>query len=173
MAKFELAIPRILKWEGGYVNHPNDPGGETNMGITDRLDGRVDHMVDVDGDDYPDVNIKDLTVDQAKEIYKREFWDKMLGDFIESQALAEIIFDGFVNCGKNGIRLLQDILNVEVDGYFGPRTLQVLNLCDERTVYHKYKQARIDYYNNLADKKPALEVFRKGWLNRINSFAEI
>lgn len=173
MAKFELAIPRILKWEGGYVWNKADPGGETNYGITDRLDGIVDHKVDLDGDMIGDVDIKTMTVEDAKQVYKR-MWDKaILGDFIESQACADILFDGFVNCGKNGIRLLQEILNVKVDGVFGPRSLQVLNLCDERIVYYKYKQSRIDYYNNLADKKPELEAFRKGWLNRINSFAEI
>lgn len=173
MAKFDIAIPKVLAWEGRYINHPNDPGGETMRGITDKLDGRIDHMVDVDGDGYPDVDIKNLTVDQAKEIYKREFWDKMMGDWIESQAMADIVFDGYVNCWKNGIRLLQDILNVDIDGHLGPRTLQVLNLCEETAVHRKYKQARIDYYNNLADRKPELEVFRKGWLNRINSFPDI
>jgi len=173
MAKFEIAIPHTLVWEGGYVNHPADPGGETNRGITDRLDGRVDGLVDLDGDGDGDVDIKGLTEEEAKQVYKRRFWDKMQGDKIESQHIANIMFDGFVNCGSWGIKLMQRVLQLEEDGIVGPKTLAAINNADEVTLYASYKQKRIEYYQNLAEKKPVLKVFLKGWMNRINSFADL
>lgn len=173
MAKFDIAIPHVLAWEGGYVNHPSDPGGETNRGITDRLDGNVDGLVDIDGDGYGDIDIKALTEDEAKQVYKLRFWDKMLGDKIESQHIANILLDGYVNCGSNGIKIMQRILNIKEDGIFGPKTLEALNTADEIILYNKYKQARKDYYINLAERKPALKVFLKGWINRIESFTDL
>lgn len=173
MAKFEIAIPHVLAWEGGYVNHKADPGGETNRGITDRLDGKVDGMVDIDFDGLGDVSIKDLTEEQAKEIYKTRFWDRMLGDRIESQLIANILFDGYVNMGAGAIKIMQRILNLKDDGVFGERTLAAVNNADEVILYNKYKNARIEYYRNLAERKPQLQVFLKGWLNRINSFPDM
>lgn len=173
MAKFEIAIPHILAWEGGYVNHPADPGGETNRGITDRLDGKIDGMVDLDGDGDGDVDIKGLTEEEVKQVYKRRFWDRMLGDKIESQHIANIVFDGYVNCGGNGIKMLQRILNVKADGVLGPKTLAVLNASDEVILYNAYKAARRLYYEDLAERRPPLKVFLKGWLNRIESFPDL
>lgn len=173
MAKFEIAIPHTLVWEGGYVHHPADPGGETNRGITDQLDGKIDGLVDLDGDGDGDVNIKGLTEAQAKEVYKRRFWDRMHGDEIESQLIANILFDGYVNCGGNGIKMIQRIVNVMDDGMIGPKTLAAINSADEIVLYNKYKEARMDYYFDLVDKKPDLKVFLKGWLNRVDSFPDM
>jgi len=173
MAKFDIAIPHTLVWEGGYVHHPADPGGETNRGITDRLDGKVDGLVDLDGDGIGDVDIKGLTEAEAKQVYKRRFWDRMQGDKIESQLIANILFDGYVNMGANGIKLIQRIINVKDDGIFGPKTLAAINCGNELIVYNKYKQARIIYYQDLAERKPSMKVFLKGWLNRIKSFPDL
>lgn len=173
MAKFDIAIPHTLVWEGGYVNHKDDPGGETNRGITDRLDGKIDGMVDLDGDLDGDVDIKGLTEAEAKQVYKRRFWDKMQGDKIESQLIANILFDGFVNCGANGIKIMQRILNQKDDGVIGPKTLAAINGADEILLYNRYKNERIHYYIDLAERKPALKVFLKGWLNRIHSFPDL
>lgn len=173
MAKFDIAIPHVLAWEGGYVWHEADPGGETNRGITDRLDGKIDGMVDLDGDGIGDVDIKTLTEAEAKQVYKRRFWDRMQGDKIESQLIANILFDGFVNCGFNGIRLMQRLLHLKDDGIVGPKTLAAINGADEILLYNRYKLERINYYQDLAEKKPSLKVFLKGWMNRINSFPDL
>jgi lysozyme family protein len=170
MASFDKAIPFTLKHEGGYVWHPADPGGETNRGITDGLDGNVDGLADVDGDGDGDILIQELSEAQAKEIYKRRFWDKMHGDDIKSQNLANILFDGYVNMGGNAIKLMQRELMLKEDGVLGPVTLRGINGYNPRTLFEQYKAARIDYYLDLANRKPALKIFLKGWLNRINSF---
>lgn len=170
MADFEKSIPLILKHEGGYVNHPADPGGETNRGITDRLDGKVDGMIDVDGDNIGDVSVKGLTVEDAKKVYKLRFWDVMKGDQFENQQVADIVFDGFVNMGVNGIKMLQRALYLEDDGRVGNKTLNAVNLSDPKATFNKVKELRIKYYNDLAERKPSMKVFLKGWLNRINAF---
>jgi lysozyme family protein len=173
MAKFEIAIPHTLAWEGGYVNHPSDPGGETNRGITDRLDGEIDGLVDIDDDGFGDVNIKDLTEEQAKEIYRQRFWNKMRGDEIDSQAIAGLLFDGYVNMGSRAIKLLQDLLFIEPDGVVGAKTIKAINHANERLLYTAYKAKREQFYRGLVNRKPQLEVFLKGWLNRLDSFPDL
>jgi lysozyme family protein len=173
MAQFKQAIPRILVWEGTYVNDPDDLGGETNHGITDKLDGTVDGWVDIDGDGKPDVRIKELTKEQAIEIYKRRFWDVIKGDQINSQAIATIIFDGYVNMGVPAIRMIQRLAFVKTDGRIGPQTLAAINTADEKSLYNNYKLERIAYYKRIADRRPQNRKFLKGWLRRINSFPDL
>lgn len=187
MANFNTAIPRILVWEGGYVHDPDDLGGETKHGITDKLDGEVDRMADIDGDGVGDVPIRELTQEQAKEIYRREFWDAMKGDEIKSQHVATILFDAYVNMGAGrlanpdkgikerdgAIRMIQRIVGVKDDGIVGPKTLAAINAADEVSLYQKFKQARIDRYYYLAEIRPKNKKFLKGWLNRANSFPDL
>lgn len=170
MADFEQAIKKVLRHEGGYVFHPADPGGETNFGITDRLDGKVDGLIDVDGNGSGDITVKALKEEQARIIYKREFWDRMRGDDIKNQQVAEIIFDGYVNMGPRALRMLQKQIGVKADGKFGPVTLSILNAANPKIVFEGYKDARRYYYKDLVKRKPQMVVFEKGWLNRINSF---
>jgi lysozyme family protein len=170
MADFEKAIKKVLKHEGGYIFHPADPGGETNFGITDRLDGSVDGLIDVDGNGSGDVTVKALKESDAKVIYKREFWDKMQGDRISNQQVAEIIFDGYVNMGARAIMILQRELGLQDDGKFGQKTLEMVNKISGEIVFNNFKAARLEFYRDLAAAKPKLAIFLRGWTNRINSF---
>ncbi len=167
MADFNKAIPNVLKWEAGWVKNPADPGGATNRGIIFSI--FVKWATELGMQPTEDA-LKNLTEDQAKKIYKGQFWNKMQGDKFESQDLANIVFDGFVNCGHNGIKLLQEILGVTADGEIGPKTLTAINVSNPHIVFGLYKSARIKYYNDLAIRKPEMKIFLKGWLNRINSF---
>ena len=178
MARFDAFFPTLLKHEGGFVNDPVDPGGATNKGITmstfqscaKRLLG-IDPTLD---------NLKTLTDDQAGKLYKPLYWDKVRGDDIELQELANIVFDFQVNGGANAAKLLQKVLNdagarppLEVDGDVGSGTLSALKAMDQKTVYARYKQGRIDYYRDLVAKRPELGKFLNGWMNRINSFPDL
>lgn len=167
MADFEKAIGIVLKHEGGYVNHPNDPGGATNRGIIFKLFKRYALQLNL----LPTLDaLKNLSEADAKEIYFQEFWQKMHGASFKSQDVANIVFDGFVNMGPRALKLLQKELGVEADGVIGEKTLSVLNKANDTLVFMGYKDARINYYQELAARKPKLKVFLLGWINRINSF---
>ena len=167
MAKFEDAIGIILKHEGGFADHPADPGGATNRGITFRLFKKYAVSLGLN----PTLeDLKNLTEPQAKEIYFQEFWQRMRGSDFESQQLANIAFDGFVNMGSRALKLLQKEIGVKADGMIGPISLSILNNSNETIVFEGFKDARIDFYKRLVVRKPPLEVFLNGWMNRINSF---
>lgn len=176
MASFENAIDHTLRWEGGFVNHPNDPGGATNRGITWNVFQKYAMpLLNI----FPTLEaLKNLTVAQAKVIYKKVFWDGIDADHIVSQDVANIYFDGFVNMGKNAIRLMQEVLRsmgyaITVDGIAGPKTLAAINAANPIALYNRYRHDRVEYYIELAAEKPSLSVFLKGWLNRILSFPDL
>jgi lysozyme family protein len=151
---FNRCVQVILRNEGGYVNHPNDPGGETNMGIAKKF--------------YPNLDIKNLTKNQAIEIYFRDYWSKMNLIGIYDENLVLHIFDMGVNAGiKTAIKMIQRIIEAEADGWIGTETTGLVNNSDADLV-ELYKQERKKYYFSLARRKPDLQVFLAGWLNRID-----
>src|SRR5271166_2022323 len=105
MASFDIFLPMVLRFEGGYVNDPTDPGGETNKGITMNTFRQCSQ--NLLGLDPTSDNLKALTDAQACTIYKALYWDKMKGDAFASQDLANIVCDFFVNSGANATKLLQ------------------------------------------------------------------
>src|SRR4051812_42260066 len=103
MVNFDVAFDRLINHEGNYVNNPADPGGETKFGISKRA--------------YPNVDIKNLTRDQAKEIYRKDFWN-VVGDSVDA-AIRFQVFDFAVNAGiQTAIRKLQDAVNMADDGHW-------------------------------------------------------
>lgn len=151
MADFNKAIEIILANEGGYVNNPNDPGGETNFGICKKS--------------YPNVDIKNLTKDGAKAIYKIVYWDKVNGDQINDQNLATAVFDFAVNAGTGtAIKQIQKTLNVTVDGVLGPKTMAALNASSGLSKSFAKRRAR--YYIDIVKNKPTQIEFLASWINR-------
>jgi lysozyme family protein len=178
MASFDAYFPTLLKHEGGFVNDPVDPGGPTNKGITlVTFQGSAKKYLGID----PTLdNLEALTDAQAAEIYKPLYWDKVRGDDIELQELANIVFDFQVNAGGTASKLLQRVLNelgaqppVAVDGDIGAGTMAALNRMDPKAVYRRYKQSRIDYYQDLVARRPSQVKFLNGWLKRVNSFPDL
>ncbi len=167
MADFDKAVQLILKHEGGFVDHPADPGGATNRGITFNLFKQYAVALDLEKTVEA---LKTLTEDQAKFIYRENFWKPMQGDKFENQQVAEIVFDAYVNMGGKALKLFQKALGVENDGDIGPHTLAVLKQQDQRTVFENFKEVRQMFYQGLVARKPELKVFERGWMNRINSF---
>jgi len=153
MSIFELAIPIVLRHEGGYVWDANDPGGETNFGISKRS--------------YPSIDIKNLTVEGATEIYRRDFWDKYGYGKIQAQAVAAKIFDSAVNMGApRAHTLAQAVLGVVQDGVLGPKTLGELNAMPSMKFILAYQEQMAQFYRRLVLLNPARQEFLKGWLNR-------
>jgi len=153
MKTFDEIIEKVLEHEGGYVNDPTDLGGETKYGITKRF--------------YPDVDIKNLTIEQAKEIYKNDYWDK---NRVESlpQELWHIFFDMCVNMGRRtAVKVLQRAAvnkgkNIEVDGGLGPMTIGALKGVE----IDRVRAFRVKYYVDLINNKPEQEKFYLGWFRR-------
>ena len=173
MASFDLFLPILLRFEGGYVDDPTDPGGETNKGITMAVFQHCAHPLL--GIDPTSANLKALTDAQAGIIYKRAYWDKICGDQFQSQELANIVCDFYVNAGTHATILLQRLINaagvhVTEDGCIGPATIQALNSLPQRELYVQYKQGRIDYYQGMGRRFPQ---FVRGWLNRVNAFPDL
>jgi len=160
MANFDQAIPIILKHEGGYVNDPHDPGGETKYGISKRS--------------YPQLDIKSLTEERAKEIYYKDWWDKYRYGGINDQGVATKIFDMAVNMGaRQAHKLLQRAANevmghknLAEDGIIGPQTLAVVNSVDSKRLLSALRNHQANFYRELARKNSSLAKFLKGWLNR-------
>jgi len=155
MERFDKFIPVILQHEGGYVNDPDDFGGETNMGITKRR--------------YPELNIKTLTVNQAKQIYYDDFYRPLNLHYIKNDLLALHLFDMAVNAGKkNAVKLLQELLfGCGNDGVIGPVTSQAVYYADSTTdLVSAYKAKRIEYYYKVS-KRRNNKKFLAGWVNRV------
>jgi len=173
VASFDLFLPIILRFEGGFVDDPTDPGGETNKGITMQTFQHCAH--ELLGIDPTSDNLRALTDAQAGIIYRALFWNKMNGDDFQLQELANIVCDFYVNAGTHATVLLQRVLNgmgahVAEDGAIGPASIQALNALPQQEVYRKYKQGRIDYYQNLGQRFPQ---FVQGWLNRVKAFPNL
>lgn len=175
MADFQRFFPHLLRFEGGYVNDPADPGGATNKGITFATFRR--HAQALLGVAPSLETLRALTDAQAAVLYRRLYWDPLHGDAISLQPLAEIVFDFYVNAGANAIKLLQRVLNelgaqprLQVDGAFGPGTFAALQAADPVAVYLAYRKGRVDYYRTLVARRPSLQRFLRGWLARVEAF---
>jgi lysozyme family protein len=161
MAKFELAIPEILKHEGGLVDNRNDPGGITNFGISKRS--------------FPEVDIKNLTKEQAIDIYRKTYWTPY-HEACKDQAVATKWFDITVNMGAVAAnRIVQTAVKrlgnpfVTVDGNVGPITLCAVNTADPVALLSGIRYEQWSHYEELMKKNPKLEAFRKGWYARAYS----
>lgn len=144
---FEEAFERLMGHEGGYVNDPRDPGGETKWGISKRS--------------YPSVDIKSLTRQGAAEIYRRDFWGAL------GAAPAAVKFQAFdfaVNSGiSTAIRKLQAAIGVADDGYWGPVSAARLATMSETDVLMRYAAQRLRYVAALS----TFATYGRGWVNRV------
>lgn len=156
MRPFEDYLKVILKHEGGYVNHSSDPGGETMYGICKRS--------------YPNLDIKNITVEQASEIYYKDYWKPLNIENVSNELIKLHLFDMAVNAGiKPAVKLLQSVLGVVPDGIIGPRSEAKIAQFEATELVDLYKEARIQYYAGLVKKNSKLSVFLSGWINRVNS----
>jgi len=164
---FEKCLVVILKNEGGFVNHPKDPGGITNLGVTKRT---YEHFLNRS---VSEQEMRDLTAHNVAPVYKKMYWDKVKGDQLP-EGLDLCVFDFAVNSGPSrAIKTLQLIVNSKPDGIIGTNTLNALDtVIKETSLIHVctlYSNERNNFYKSLSN----YSVFGKGWSNRVDHTLEI
>jgi len=146
---FEQAFKALIGHEGGYVNHPSDPGGETNFGITKRS--------------YPAEDIRGMTLARAKVIYHRDFWLAAGCNYVPESARFDL-FDMAVNSGvKPAIMAMQRAVGADADGAIGPKTLMLLDNIDPLRFRMRFNGYRLQLMSTLSH----WPTFGRGWANRI------
>ena len=166
MADVTKLAPFILRWEGGFVDDPDDLGGATNRGVTI---GTYATYCKKKGYPAPTVErLKNLSDKDWTEILKTLYWDRWKADNIKSQSVANILVDWVWASGVNGIKIPHQLLGVTVDGIVGAKTLAALNARNPKELFEEIKEARVQFIEDICRKRPANNKFKKGWLNRIN-----
>lgn len=160
---FEKCLETILHHEGGYVNHPKDPGGETNLGVTKRVWEEWGGTKDM----------KDLTPEDVAPLYKKNYWDRVKGDELPS-GLDLAVFDWAVNSGTGrAAKKLQSMIGTVADGGIGPNTLRILaDYVEENGLeetIRNYHRVRQDFYESLS----TFDTFGKGWSRRNDETMEL
>lgn len=146
---FDDAFELIIGHEGGYSNDSRDNGGETNWGISQKA--------------YPNLHIPSLTKDQAKHIYKSDYWDAIKGDYLPGR-LATLVFDCAVNQGVGAAtKMMQKSLGVNADGVIGPKTLSAAQSADLSDFAVKFGAERGLRYGQHED----FLIYGRGWMRRL------
>lgn len=156
-ANFAEALQALLKHEGGYVNHPADPGGMTNLGVTKRVwEEWVGHSV-------TEKVMRDLKPEDVAPLYKRKYWDKVQGDSLPD-GVDLAVFDAAVNSGPGrAAKWLQEMVGAKADGFIGPQTLTTVEQIDPKKLVADYNAHRMAFLKGL----PTFPTFGKGWSNRV------
>lgn len=159
---FDACFAMIIKHEGGYVNHPKDPGGMTNLGVTWRV------WQEYTGKPATETIMRSLTKEMVKPLYKKNYWDKVRGDELPS-GVDYCVFDIAINSGPNrAVKLLQRALGVKEDGLLGPQTLQKVLDANPRELVQDICEKRLDFLRSL----PTWPTFGDGWKNRVDEVEE-
>jgi lysozyme family protein len=151
------AMVALLKHEGGFVNHPADPGGMTNLGVTQRVwEEWVGHLVS-------EQEMRSLTPEKVAPMYKQKYWDKIRGDDLPS-GVDMAVFDCCVNSGPGrAAKMLQKVLGVTQDGAIGAQTLLKATNVDSSKLINDYNAERLAFLQAL----PTWDTFGKGWGRRV------
>jgi lysozyme family protein len=156
MNNFKECLDLVLKSEGGWVNNPNDPGGETNLGVTKRVwEEWVGHPVKT---------LKNLTKDDVAPLYELKYWKASYCEVLP-RGLDFVVFSMAVNSGPGrSVKLLQSSVGCLPDGVIGPRTRGLISSSNSADIIKKFSTARREYYQSLK----VFPIFGKGWLARVD-----
>ena len=159
---FDAALQHVLKSEGGFVNHPSDPGGMTNLGVTKKVwEEWVGHPVD-------EAAMRALSVQDVAPLYKKNYWDKIKGDQLPA-GVDYACFDLAVNSGVGrAAKTLQQAVGVSADGAIGPATLDAVEKADARSLATEICDLRLKFLQSL----PTFATFGKGWTRRVSEVEE-
>lgn len=164
---WERSIKEVLRHEGGYVDHPADPGGATNLGITLNTYRSYRNNPHLTADD-----LRNIPIGEVYDIYKTRYWDKVRGEQLPS-GIDFLVFDFGVNAGVGrSAKMLQNLVGVPADGGIGPQTLKATQNAyeeDAKKLIVDYTDARAEYYQSL----PHFPTFGRGWLRRTKESEDI
>jgi lysozyme family protein len=156
-SNWDNSFKLMLKSEGGFVNHPSDPGGMTNLGVTKAT---WENWV---GRESDEAEMRGLTPEKVEPLYKKKYFDAVRGDELP-MGLDYLMFDFAVNAGAGrAIKTLQTAVGVTPDGGFGPMTMAAVQAVDPVDLIERFSQAKEDFYRSLT----TFSTFGKGWLNRV------
>ena len=177
MANFITSFNETIAFEGGYVNNPNDNGGETYRGISRNNFPKWKGWVIVD--QYKKAPFTAKSMNQVlnnnhqlqvlvQDFYKANFWTPIVGDNIVNQDVANNIYDFAVNSGVGrAVRYAQRIVGATEDGVMGNVTITAIN--HNANFVSIYKKARLDFLNKIVANNPSQKVFLAGWTSRVNN----
>ena len=156
-SNFDKALAAVLHHEGGFVNHPSDPGGMTNLGCTKAVwEEWVGHPVD-------EKTMRALTPTDVAPLYKRKYWDKIKGDELPN-GIDYAVFDAAINSGPGrAVKWLQGCVGADMDGALGPKTLALVAAADQKELVEDYAKRRLSFLTDL----PTWGTFGKGWGRRV------
>jgi len=172
MADFKAALDATLQSEGGYVNDPQDSGGETYRGVARKYHSKWEGWIRVDllkqQANFPkSLDSDEVLQQQIAKFYEINFWDKLQGDRIDDQEVANSIFDFGVNAGvRMSAKLAQLSVGATADGVIGPKTLALLNAQDRTKFLSLFTVSKISRYVALCEKNPKNRKFFYGWVRR-------
>jgi len=160
---WEKSFQMVLKHEGGYVNNPKDPGGMTNLGVTKKV------WEEFVGREVDESEMRALTPDVVKPLYKKNYWDKIKGDQLPS-GVDYAAYDLAVNSGTGrAVKYLQQIAGVHADGVIGPQSMEAILACDPVQTVDAICDMRLDFLQKL----PTWSTFGKGWGRRVEEVKAI
>ena len=154
---FDKSLAELLKHEGGFVNHPSDPGGATNLGVTQAVwEDWIDRAVSEE-------NMKALTPAKVAPLYRELYWDRIKGDKLPA-GVDYVVFDAAVNSGvSRAAKWLQTTVAAVADGAIGEQTLKLVLLTNPQMLIDKYSANRLEFLKG----RSTWPTFGKGWERRV------
>lgn len=154
---FTEALEHVLKHEGGFVNHPKDPGGMTNLGVTKKV---WDEWI---GRESSEDEMRNLKPEDVANLYKKMYWDRVKGDDLPS-GVNYCVFDASVNSGTGrAAKWLQEAVGAVPDGAIGAKTLAKVAAHDADSLVNAYCDVRLNFLKSLK----TFDTFGKGWSRRV------
>ena len=155
--KFDICFQMVIKHEGGFVAHPSDPGGITNLGVTKAA------WEEYLGKEVTEQDMRDLTVETVKPFYRQNYWDRVRGDDLPP-GVDYAVFDFAVNSGvARASRMLQECVGATKDGSIGPKTVEAVKTHDAAKLAQELCDKRLEFLQGL----PHFQTFARGWTRRV------